>query len=110
MSDLHRRLTQALEEAMAANAPYFGGGGPGYDGLRVEDVAPDGSAFDLVLTFRSGVRYCCCEPGCHVPSFSGGWWAWLRECVDRQGLAHLPLPVIRTLRGVIEQGAVFDTA
>jgi hypothetical protein len=110
LRELQGRLNQAFVDAFSMNTPYFGGGGPGYYGVRLENVAVDGSEVDLVLTFRSGVRYCCFEPGCHFSYYSEGWWSWLRQCMDRNGLSHLPLPVIRRLHGVIEEGALFDTA
>src|SRR5262249_13760224 len=85
------------------------GGGPGYYGVRLESIAADGSALDLVVTFRAGSRYCCCEPGCHVPFHSERGWAWLRHCMDCNGLENQPLPVIRKFKGIIEPGALFDS-
>lgn len=110
MSKLDERLTLAFEELFAANSPYFGGGGPGYYGVHLENVEPDGSELDLVLTFRAGVRYCCCEPRCHFAHYSEDGWARLRECMDRNFLRDRSLPVVRKFRGVIEQGAVFDAS
>jgi len=52
---------------LAQNRSYFGAGGLGYYGVEVENLAPDGTEFDLMLTFKSGVRYCCIERGCHIP-------------------------------------------
>ena len=89
-------------------AGSFGGkgGGPGYYGVRLENVAADGSEVDLVLTFRSGVRYCCFEFGCHFAFYADHGWSRLRVCMDRHGLSHVPLPAIRKVRAVIERGAV----
>ena len=106
LSALHEQLTRAFAELFAANVPWVGGGGPGYYGVRLENVAADGSQVDLVVTFRSGVRYCCFESACHFPYFEARGWTRLRKCLDREGLSHLPLPVIRKFRGVIEPGAV----
>jgi hypothetical protein len=106
---LREQLTRAFEDVFADTVPYFGGGGPGYYGVGVENVAGDGSELDVVLTFRSGTRYCCMEPGCQWGYWAEGGWSLLRECLDRNGLHHLPLPTVRRFRGVIEEGAVFDT-
>jgi hypothetical protein len=106
LSDLQERLTAAFAEMYAANVPSFGGGGSGYYGVRVKNVAADGAEVELVVTFGAGQRYCCFEPGCHFAYYDARGWAKLRAAMDRQGLGHLPLPVIRRLRGVIEAGAV----
>jgi hypothetical protein len=106
--DLHRWLDQAFVDHFARNAPYFGGGGPGYYGVRLEDIAPDNSALDLILTFRSGERYCCPELGCHFDLRGAAFWSGLREGMDTHGLGDLPLPTIRTVRVVVEEGVTFD--
>jgi hypothetical protein len=106
LNDLHERFARAFGDLFAADIPFFGGGGPGYFGVRLEKVAADGSEVDLVLTFRSGVRYCCFESACHFPYYSARGWSLLRACMDRHGLSRYPLPVIRKFRGVIESGAV----
>lgn len=95
-------------DQFARNAPPFGEGGPGYYGVRLEDITPDGSALDLILTFRSGERYCCPELGCHCDLRGAGYWAELRDGMDAQGLGGSPLPTIRTVRVVVEEGATFD--
>jgi hypothetical protein len=106
--DLPRRLTQVFVDQFAQNTPHFGGGGPGYYGVRLENIASDGSEFDLVLTFRSGVRYCCIELGCHCGIRSPRYWSGLRKQLDAHGLCELPLPTIRSVRVVVEQGALID--
>lgn len=106
MDELRERLTRAFEDVLAANVPWFGGGGPGYYGVHLENVAEDGSEVELILTFRSGTRYCCFESGCHFADYDRRLWARLRESMDRHGLSHIRLPVIRKFRGVIEAGAV----
>lgn len=109
MTDLDERLRLAFVDFLCVDRgrlwtgdPW---GGPGYYGVRVVTVAPDAAEVELEVTFRAGVTYCCFEPNCHFPHYEHGWQR-LRECLDRHGLAHLPLPVIRTFRGVIEAGAV----
>jgi hypothetical protein len=99
-------LALAFRDVFAANAPYFGGGGPEYYGVDVENVSADGTSLDLVLVFRSGVRYCCFEFICHFSYRLPSTWARLRECMNQRGLAHLSLPVIERVRGVVEAGAV----
>src|SRR5436853_2756500 len=81
-------------------------GGAGYYGVGLENVAADGSEVDLVVTFRSGKRYCCFEFSDHFAFYSERGWSRLRECLDRHGLSHLPLPAIRKVQAVIERGAV----
>jgi hypothetical protein len=110
LTDLDERLTLAFADLFAQNrSRFFGGevsGGPGYYGVQVAAVAADASEVELVLTFRAGVRYCCFESACHFAYYDERRWRRLRECLDRHGLGHLPIPVIRTFRGVIEPGAV----
>jgi hypothetical protein len=106
--DLHRLLTQVFVDQFARNTPHFGGGGPGYYGVRLEHMASDGSEFDLVLTFRSGVRYCCIELGCHCGIRGPRYWSGLRKELDAYGLSELPLPTIRIVRVVVEEGALID--
>lgn len=95
------RLTRAFAELFATNS--FQGGGT--YGVRLENVAAEGSAVDLVVTFLSGVGYCCFESACHFEHYTPRGWSRLRGCMDRQGLAASPLPTIRTFRGVVERGA-----
>jgi|GEM_PF-1779889 len=106
--DLGRRFEQVFADHFARNTPYFGGGGPGYYGVSLENVAQDGSELDLVLTFRSGERYCCSELGCHCDIRGAGYWTDLRQGMDAHGLGGLPLPTIRTVRVVVEEGSTFD--
>jgi hypothetical protein len=110
MSDLPERLTRAFTDLFASNVfndwKDYKGGGPGYYGVRIENVAPDGSEIDLILTFLSGKRYCCFQFADHFAHYSERGWSRLRECMDRHGLQDLPLPVLRRVRAVIEKGAV----
>ncbi len=110
MTDVDERLTLAFADLVAANRGRFrdgaGWGGPGYYDVRASACTADAAEVELVVAFRAGVRYCCFESGCHFPYYEAGWWAQLRECLDRHGLGHLPLPAIRSFRGVIERGAV----
>jgi hypothetical protein len=106
--NLCARLDQVFADHFARNTPYFGGGGPGYYGVRLENIVPDGSELDLVLTFRAGERYCCCELGCHCDLWSARYWSELRHGMDAHGLGGLPLPTIRTVWVVVEEGATFD--
>src|SRR3954451_22864463 len=95
--DLDRRLTRLFADQLARNTPHFGGGGPGYYGVRLENVAPDGSELDLILTLRSGERYCCIERGCHLGVRGTRYWSGLREEMDASGLGDQPLPKIRII-------------
>lgn len=110
MIDLDLRLTTAFANLAARNRGRFRDGatwgGPGYYGVRAIALAPDATEVELVVTFRAGVRYCCFESGCHFTYYQESWWSRLRECLDGEGLGHVPLPVIRSFRGEIERGAV----
>jgi hypothetical protein len=107
-NELHERLTQVFVDHLARDTPYFGGGGPGYYGVRLEDIAPDGSELDLIVTLRAGERYCCSQPGCHFDFCSAETWSELRRDMNARGLRELALPRIRMLRVVVEGGALFD--
>src|SRR5262245_53842213 len=110
LSDLPERLTRAFVDLFASNVftdwKDYKGGGPGYYGIRIENVATDGSELDLVLTLLSGKRYCCFEFVDHFAHYREDSWSRLRECMDRHGLQDLPLPVIRRVQAVIEKGTV----
>src|SRR4051794_8011688 len=101
---MERWLTATFTEFLARN--LRAGGRPDYYGVRVDGAAEDGSAFDLTLTFRSGERYCCAEPGCHLGLNDPQVWRDLREVLGRHGLAGIPPMTVRRLRGVVEPGAV----
>lgn len=75
-------------------------------GVRVVAVAADGSEVEVAVTFRAGHRYCCYESSCYFAHYAEHGWRRVRAGMDRHGLAHLPLPVIRTFHGIIEPGAV----
>jgi hypothetical protein len=103
---MQEELTAAFIEFFSCNRGA--GGRRDYFGVRIDDVAPDGSAFDLTLIFKSGVRYCCAEPGCHTGFGLKGWKSWqlLREMFGRHGLADIPPVTIRRFCGVVEPGAL----
>jgi len=106
--DFRRRLGRVFVDQFARNTPSFGGGGPGYYGVSLGRVAADGSELDLILTFRTGERYCCSALGCHCDIRSAWCWSELREGMDTHGLGGLSLPTIRIVRVVVEEGATFD--
>jgi hypothetical protein len=106
-------LTQIISEMMARNRSYFGAGGPGYYGVAVANLSPDGSEFDLKLTFKSGVRYCCIEHGCHIPLYgrgqrSAGWFKHIRDGLHAGGFCKVPPLTVRKLHVVVEKGAITD--
>lgn len=75
------RWREQLETALRRLlAPNIGAGGrlDRYD-LRVEDLSADGLTFDVVLGFRAGESYCCCEPECHLALYDRVVWDRLRE-------------------------------
>jgi hypothetical protein len=85
---MEQRLTAAFTEFLARNRSA--GGRPDHYGVCVDGAAEDGSAFDLTLTFRSGERYCCAEPGCHLGLYDPEVWRSLREVIGRHGLVGIP--------------------
>jgi hypothetical protein len=112
-SGFGQAFVRVVSELLARNRSYFGAGGPGYYGVEVDNLSIDGAEFDLCLTFKSGVRYCCLEPGCHLPlsRSTESRAAWFREVRSRLAAAGVESPppmTIRTLRVVAETGAIFD--
>ncbi len=105
--DLPGRLDRVFVDRFARTRSYSGRGGLGYYGVRLERVATDGTELDLILTFRAGEEYCCSELGCHCELRDAETWSGLRELMDDHGLGELPLPTIRLVRVVIEDGATF---
>jgi hypothetical protein len=106
---LQEALTQVISEMLARNRPYFGGGGPGYYGVEVTNLSSDGCDFDLTLTFKAGVRYCCFQALCHVPlnpSSKNAWFGKIRERLKATGNENVPTMTIRRLHVVVEQGAI----
>jgi len=98
---------------LARNRSYFGAGGPGYYGVEVDNLSSDGSEFDLILTFKSGVRYCCIEHGCHIPLYGSsescaGWFNEVRDRLRMARIENLPPMTVRKLHVVVEKGAISD--
>ncbi len=102
------RLTRAFDDLLARDHPPLGRGVPGYYGVRLENIAQDGSELGLVVTLRAGETYCCSQSSCHFDFGHATIWSELRGDMDAQGLRELPLPRIRRLRVVVEAGALFD--
>ena len=100
-------LTEVFVDHLARNTPDLGRG-PGYYGVRLEKVSPDGSELDLIVTFQAENRYCCSQPGCHFGFGDAATWSELREVMDARGLQSSPLPRVNILRIVVEEGASFD--
>jgi hypothetical protein len=78
-----------------------------YYGLQIDRAAADGSQFELTLTFKSGERYCCSEPGCHTGLHDSEPWPYLREVFAQRGLAGIPTMTVTKLVGIVEPGTVF---
>jgi hypothetical protein len=109
---LQQALTQVIAEMLALNRSYFGAGGPGYYGVEVDNLSSDGSEFDLTLTFKTGVRYCCIEHNCHISLYEGGscagWFIKVRDRLRAAGIENLPPMTVRNLHVVVEKGAICD--
>ena len=65
----------------------------------------EGRVLDVVLTFRSGVAYCCFESGCHLALFDGQRWHGLRRVFTAQAVVA-PQQLELHLSCVIEEGAL----
>ncbi len=66
----------------------------------------DGSAIELILTFRAGSAYCCCEWQCHFHLFPTRRWDRLRQELLALGLGTAERFELR-VEVVIEEGALF---
>ena len=95
-----------MEAAFFALLAYNRGvdGRPVDYGLRVDAATADASEFELTLTFKAGVCYCCAELGCHMDYWDAGWWRRLRRVMRSRGLAPPAPLVVRRLRTVAEPG------
>jgi len=112
-SSLAQVLTQVISDMLARNRSYFGAGGPGYYGVEVDNLSSDRAEFDMHFTFRSGIRYCCVQHGCHLPLYGSsknyaGWFKQVRERLKAAGIENLPPMTIRRLHVVVEKGAMSD--
>jgi hypothetical protein len=66
----------------------------------------EAGTLEMMLTFRSGVTYCCYEPGCHLGLVDGKQWDVLRRVLAAHGIAA-PRSLELRLTCVVEEGAVF---
>src|SRR5262245_19325758 len=110
---LQQALTQVISGMLARNRSYFGAGGPGYYGVELGNLSSDGSEFDLTLTFKSGVRYCCIEHGCHIALYGSdqscaGWFNKVRDGLKMAGIEGLSPMTVRNLHVIVEEGAISD--
>ena len=107
-SDVQQALAQVISEMLAEGRFYFGPSGPGYFGLEVCNLSSDGFEFDLALTFKSGVRYCCIEWGCHIALYSSGWFQTVKDRLRAMGVTNLPPMTVKNLHVMVEKGAISD--
>jgi hypothetical protein len=91
-----QRLTAAFTEFLARNRNARGK--PDHNGVRVDGAAEEGFAFNQTLKFRSGERYCCAEPRCHLGLHDPEVWRSLRELLGRHVLAGIPPMTVRRFR------------
>jgi hypothetical protein len=90
LPDVQQALAQFISDMLAEGRFYFGPSGPGYFGLEVRNVSANGSEFDLALTFKAGVRYCCIEWGCHIELYSSRWFQAVKDRLRAIGVTNLP--------------------
>ncbi len=96
------RFTKAFVAYLAGNKGPEGE--PAEYGISATGDESTG-AIELTLVFKSGVRYCCSEWGCHIGVPRAGRWDELRRCLSASGL-EFPPKITLHLRVVVEQGAV----
>jgi hypothetical protein len=96
------RLERAFAGVLAENLGTEGR--REYYGIRIDEISPSRSEFDLILVFKAGERYCCPEPGCHLGYDQADWWLTLRGLMEEQGIGDLPPLTIRKIRGIVERG------
>jgi hypothetical protein len=72
-------------------------------------MSADEPRIDLVMTFKSGSRYCCAEPGCHLSAFQAAFWTRLRLRLVEAGIADPPFPLTLHVKGIVEDGAILET-
>jgi hypothetical protein len=75
-------------------------------GVSVTVDPADPGTIKLNLTFKSGIRYCCSEAGCHLGLFKPTSWQRLRDLLRAAGI-ELQSPLRVRVVGSIENGAVF---
>jgi hypothetical protein len=106
--NLQQALVQVIDDMLAECGFYFGPSAPGYFGLEVSNLSSDGSEFDLTLTLKAGVRYCCVEWGCHLGLYDSEWFRKVKDRLKAKGFASLPPMTVRNLHVLVEKGAITD--
>jgi hypothetical protein len=103
-ASLCRRLAKGFHFYLRGPS-RLAGSRPAY-GITVSQVSAGGREFWLTLTFRSGRRYCCESPHCHLGLLFGSDFDRLRACFREAGV-EVPRPMRIHLRVVYEGGALF---
>lgn len=67
--------------------------------IAVSGMSADLSEFDVTLTFKTGVAYCCTEYGCFLPLQNKDVYEEIHAAVG----GEKPI-TIRSLRAVVEKG------
>lgn len=76
--------------------------------VHVTKASKDGKVFFVTMTLRSGFRFCCGEPGCHVGLHRHEDFDRLREQFKAAGVeAGHPLTV--HVRWIVEDGVLLTT-
>jgi len=107
-------LNKVVSCMLAENRSYFGSGGPEYYGVQISELSLSSHCceFCLTCTFKSGVRYCCLEPGCHfglvLVSKRDAWFARVRGGLIAEGVSDVPPMNIWRLTVIAEAGAIYD--
>ena len=101
---------EAIERAFLAllsRNKFYGGEKPDY-GVQVVNVSQSGHEVTLELIFKSGVRYCCTELGCHLSFNNEREWARLHQALNLTG-AEVVRPLTLSIQTVVQSGvAIMD--
>lgn len=73
--------------------------------IAVSNVSPDMTEFDVTMTMKAGVAYCCMDSGCFLATQCKSWFEDLHERLKAEGLT-VPLMTVRSLRVVMEKGSI----
>ncbi len=93
-----------LEQAFCARFSHsvYAPGRKDYYDFEVRNLDAEQAAFDLLVMFKRGERYCCMEPGCHFGLWTLKDWQLIRAELARVGLGELPPLTIRRFRVQVE--------
>ena len=113
-TDLQKALTQVIADLLAKNKPKHRSGHTDYYGLEVKNISPNGSVFELNLSLKKGVSYCCIEQGCHISldeadENNANWFRQVRDGLKVAGIETLSPMIVSKLHVIVEKGVICDS-